>query len=50
MARVRYAIVQRVGRKEAQLYFDGRDGMHGMGFADGGGADLAKADAGDLAL
>ena len=50
MARVRDAVVQRVRREEAQLYFDGRNGMDGMGFADGVGADFAEADAGDLAL
>ena len=50
MARVRDAVVQRVRREQAQLDLDSRDGMHGVGFADGVGADLAEADAGDLAL
>ncbi len=50
MARVRDTVVKRVGGEQAQLDLDCRDGMYGMGLTDCVRADLAQADAADLAL
>jgi hypothetical protein len=50
MAYFHNAVMKRVGREQAQLDLDGRDGMHGVGPADGILAGLAQADAADLAL
>lgn len=50
MARLYYAVVQRIRGKQAQLDLNPRDRVHGMGLADRVGADLAQADAADLAL
>jgi hypothetical protein len=50
MACVRNTVVKGVGREQAQLDLDGRDGMYGMGLADRVRAGLAQPDAADLAL
>ena len=50
MARVHDAVVKRVRGEQAQLYLDSRDGMYGMGLANRVRANLAQADAADLAL
>lgn len=39
-----------IGRENAELDLDCRDGVHGVRAADGRGADLAEADAADLAF
>ena len=49
-ARVRDTVVKRVGREQAQLDLDSRDGVYRMGLADGVCADLTQADAANLAL
>lgn len=46
----RHAILQRARGEQAQLNLDGRNGMHGIGTPDRRSADLAQADAADLAL
>ena len=50
MARVRDTVIKRVGREQAQLDLDSRDGMYCMGLADGVCADLTQADAANLAI
>ena len=50
MARVHDTVMKRVRCKQAQLDLHNRDGKYGMGLADRVRADLAQADATDLAL
>ena len=50
MAGIHDTILQRIRREQAQLDLNGRDGVHGIGFANGARADLAQTNASNLAL